>query len=481
MLRDVEPFERVWRTLRGDSLGVNAIVSFVQFLEEKFGAQMFYDVSRLPSPETSDLLEIAERMREAGILLSYGRSHRASDEPPLIQWNTRYREGDEGRAAGASVNDERQALVSALAESLERYLWWESSDYFQKPMVATVRQLEGRGTFTRPESFASFSDAQRQENPHLLITPERVYQWIRGYSFIHKGPVWIPAQIVSPHQAAQRLVRSNMEPVIRQATTTGLATHPAREQALLSGALEIIERDAYMIMWLNQLTLPRVELESLARKRPSLRVLLERCRRYRLRPHVVRMLTDAPAHAFCAVVEDETDNQPRIAIGLKAHGDAATCAEKAIIEALRGRRGARNQLTTSAASDSTQSAPVGHYDRLAYWANNERSKKLDFLYAGPVEQLAPASWDEDSAQEHLDRIVQWCASNTYEFATVSLTKSAKNVTNWHIEMVVIPQLQPIHYMESRQYIGGSRLETVPRMLGYSPRTSMFTDEPHPFA
>jgi hypothetical protein len=55
-----------------------------------------------------------------------------------------------------------------------------------------------------------------------------------------------------------------------------------------------------------------------------------------------------------------------------------------------------------------------------------------------------------------------------------------NVSPWHIEMVVIPELQPIHYSEDLPHIGGARLSEIPTRFGYTPRTP-FIEEPHPFA
>ena len=120
----------------------------------------------------------------------------------------------------------------------------------------------------------------------------------KAKSLTKKDNVWLPAQTVSPTREAQNFVRQGFEPHLRRVITTGLATHPSREEALLSGALEVIERDAFMVMWLNHLTLPRVDLDELSFRSPTLKLLLERCKRYRLKPHVVRMITDAPAYAF---------------------------------------------------------------------------------------------------------------------------------------------------------------------------------------
>ena len=445
---------------------------------------MVYDVARFPSPnlDLTDLLELAESMRAAGILRSYGKSGSTPDEPPLLAWHARYRDGEESQASGSAVEDERHALVTTIAEALERHLWFETVDYFQRPVAATVRQIERAGRFVRPESFAGYSEEQRLEHPHLRITPESIYSWIRAVSLLKKEYLFIPTQIISAHHDAKRLVHKRVEPVLRRTVTTGLGTHPVREEALLSGALEIIERDAYMIMWLNQLTLPRIDLDDLSAQSHSLKILLDRCARYRLRPHVVRMLTDAPAYAFCAIIEDETGLEPRVTIGMKSHRDPAVCAEKALTEALRARRGTRNLLANFTDADRNKTArEIGHYDRLTYWATGDRYTKLAFLHQGTLQKLTREVWEKDTAGEHLERIVKWCIKHNYTCVSVPFTSSKKNIPGWHIEMVVIPELQPLGYEESVPYIGGRRLTDIPKMSGYTPRKIIFTGAPHPFA
>jgi thiazole/oxazole-forming peptide maturase SagD family component len=236
-----------------------------------------------------------------------------------------------------------------------------------------------------------------------------------------------------------------------------------------------------MIMWLNQLTLPRFDIEDLCSQSPTLKDLIATCKKYRLTVDLVRMITDAPTYAMCAVVTDETDNLPKVILGLRAHQNKFLAAEKAILEALRIRQMTRRMLQHPPKDwvEDTKADNVGHVDRVLYWAKGDRWKKLSFLTQGPVQRFEEP-WEHDSEDEHLERILNWCKAVGYEFASVSLTKSKKNISPWHIEMVVIPPLQPIHLNEKLRHTGGSRLKEVPEMFGYK-AIEPYTDDPHPFA
>ncbi len=480
MIRDVVSFEKVWRRLNPKANRSTSILTFIRFLEKKFDFEAVYDETLFLHGryDLVDLFQIAERLQQAGVIQSFHRNECPPDEPRLSFWGARYRDTpEECFSGGSALDDDRHALVCALAEGLERHIWFERDDYFVAPFTATVSATSTRRKILAPERFAGFSDLQRKENKALALSDEKEYLWIRAHSLTEAGHVWLPAQTVSASATVH--ARRKIEPLIRRIVTTGLSTHPDRTQALLSGALEIIERDAYIITWLNQITPTRISIDDLCATNDKLARLVARCKQYRLRPHIIRFPTDAPAYAIGGVIEDETGHAPRISLGLKAHADPAIAAEKALIEALRARRYARNNAEDKPVSEKKGS--VGHYDRIQYWARPENDTKLQFLISGNVLPLTEEPWQRDATAQHLDRIVTWCKEKKYACVSVPFTHSKANVTPWHIEMVVIPELQPLHYSESLPHIGGTRIRDVPTQSGYPPRHAPFTDEPHPFA
>lgn len=483
MIRDVLPFERVWNSLYQNRSYAEAVARFVQFLERRLGGEFVYeDNAPFERAELLDLFKMLDVLRAAGVILAYGPMARMSDEPGLAQWHATYRQGEESHAGGATLEDERLALTKTIAEAVERHIWFEKIDYFRSPTVATVEEISRRASVLLPERFAGFSPEQRNGSPRLTFGPNDSYVWIKGYSWTQERDVWLPAQTVSGCSSARELLPpGTREPLIRLGVSTGLSTHPSREQAVLSGAYEIIERDAYMIMWLNRLTLPRLESDELAAHSAGLRKLIERCRRYRLTPHFVRMLSDAPVHAVCAVLEDLTETQPRLSIGISAHHDLTSAAEKALIEALRGRRGARARIAADVSLEKKIVGDIGHYDRLLYWASGENYKKLRFLYEGPVISAPQMPTKELTPEERLEELLRWMREHDHEMTSVSFTRSSANLTPWHIEMVVIPDMQPIYYHEALPCASGERLKSVPEQFGYTKRPAFYLEEPHPFA
>jgi ribosomal protein S12 methylthiotransferase accessory factor len=474
MLVDGERFGEVAGTRK-------AAASFVEFLERKLGITAVYDRRRVAFGRIDliEPLELASALLDRGVIDSFGPSGDLPDEPRLRIWSCRLHDRPQSSGTGASADDDKAALEAALAESLERYIWWTERDYFLRPVRGTPRKIGSRSPIIPPERFVSFSRQQREASPELRLSPDASYLWIQGISLVTGKKTYVPAQTVSaahdPSTAAPH------EPLIRMQTTNGLATWPTRTGALLAGALECIEREAFMVLWFNQLTLPRAELSSLRERSASLDALLSRCERYRLQVHIVRMLTDAPTHAVLAVVEDKSGIGSPYAFGLKADRSFVRAAEKALVEALRARRFSRYEDAAKKYDGTKKVDDIGHSERVFYWQKPEHAEHLAFLVRGEEKNIEDAAWEHDTPEQHLVRIVNWCKQKKFECVSVALGTSKANPTRWHIEMLIMPDLQPVHLTEKMRHLGGERWKSIPEQFGYKPLKEPFVERPHPFS
>ncbi len=422
---------------------------------------------------------LANQFIKAGIISGVRRAANRPDEPAKKGWvGTLVPSGE--MAGGIDVLDDGAAITKMLSEALERQIWFEATDYFKDSKFGTENELRKHGLVVSPASFASFSPEQRCTDPLLTITEQSVFQWIKGYSLLHEKAVYIPAQVISPKASPKK----NSEPLIRQRNTSGLATWPDTEGARLSGLLEVIERDAFMILWLNQLSLPRVDLDQLnLATAPGLAKLLKDCKKYQLSVSLVPLLTDAPTHVVMAVVEDMLTHCPRFTVGLSAHGAFNRAAEHALLEALRARNVYRKYREQGNDWDtSTPIADIGHRERMYYWGVPENASALTFLVAG--NKIPPpygVPWESEDRILHYRRLIAWVKQHAYECVAVTMGSSRLNVTDLKVEMMVLPDLLAMHLHEVRPHLGGaSRRIGIPTQFGYSALPVPFTTRPHPF-
>ncbi len=481
MIFDAVPFSQ---TLTGSDLKNKALAAFANYVENRLGARVMFDVQKIPfgRPDLREPLQLAALLRESGVIKSFGQTSLFfPDEPPMRNWTAVCNNESNHQVGGTTWESDADALYATLSEALERYIWMTQDDYFMNPTRATKDEIGKLGLFVPPEDIVGFSEEQRAEYPERQLRPDAEYLWIQGTSLVHGGSVYIPAQVVAGIRR-RNLPGGAQEPVIRQQNTNGLATWRTQSGARLAGALEVIEREAYMIMWLNQMTLPRIALAPLCAQSPSLARSVAKCERYRLKTHVIQLPTDAPTHAVAVVTEDLSGGAPRFSIGLKAHRSLPYAIEKATTEAIRARRFCRSWFEEGNTWDnSTPVEKIGHRERVYYWSVPENAKKLEFLIQGKEIEIGHSEWDNDDEEQQLQRITQWCRKNEFECISVSLGTSAKNPTSLHIEMVVIPQLQPTYLMDWIQQFGGARWHEVPKALGYTPLKKPFAERPHPFS
>jgi thiazole/oxazole-forming peptide maturase SagD family component len=464
------------------SITEKAVSAFIQFAEKKLDFTAIRNTHGIPR-ELVRPLQIAARLRKEGIIDSFGKGANYPDAPHMYSWSALGKHIAGKQAGGATFEDNASALYATVCEAQERYLWTTQRDHFVDPREGTFEEIQSFGPAIAPERFAGYSEAERARNPVRQLRKDSKFLWVRAKSLVSGGNVYVPAQSVSGGRFTHSSVKpASDEPHLRQRTTIGLATWKTLTGARLRGALEVIERDAYMIQWFSQLTLPRIPLAYLQNTDPVLAQALEACERYRMKPHVVSLLTDAPAHAVMVVIEDITDAGPRFSIGLNAHRELCKAVHKGLTEALRTHRGWRRRKEAGVAIDPSVAVPdIGHRERVDYWALPDNAKRLEFLIAGEEMQPEKKPWDTDTEEEHLGRISEWCRSRGYECATVSLGACSKNFTGFNIEVVTIPELQPA-YLEERYFTsGGKRWREIPEMFGRRPRKTPFSERPHPFS
>lgn len=146
--------------------------------------------------------------------------------------------------AGAGHSFDRQiALVSCLAEALERYCGCTGPD--SEIIRATPIQMHELGFRCVPIEDCQFlrPDQLAKDSALRLFAPEHELLWIKGED--HSGPlvreIWLPLALIS------------MDPEVSRpychGNSNGYAFGATAEQAKLWALSEILERDALMWFW----------------------------------------------------------------------------------------------------------------------------------------------------------------------------------------------------------------------------------------
>lgn len=402
-----------------------------------------------------------------------------NDEPKLFAYSASYKTKDndpEAVASGVSLFNKNRALIRLLGETLERHCLDNFYEQEQKFITARISKLTK--PLLAPLKIVSFSKKQLQSKSFqkFIIREDSKFKWIVGFSLFHKTKVLIPAQLV--FTSYQNI---SGEPWIRMPISTGAASDTSLERAIYTGICEVVERDAFMISYLNKLSSPTVNLASLEDE--TINQIIPVFNRYRLELIVREITTDIKIPVFMAITLDKTGHGPAVSIGLKAGFNIKETIIGAIEESLMVRSWQRDRFIYGATIQKKPRIIRTIEDRAYYWFKRKSIDYLDFwLESKNTNRLNLNTKLSDKNKEFIMAVSLLEKANV-EVYYVDITHSKMKKLGFRVVKVIIPQLQPLYLDEKYPYFGGSRLYDVPVKLGLlnSPNQEKQLNKiPHPF-
>jgi oxazoline/thiazoline synthase len=236
----------------------------------------------------------------------------------------------EGSSFGKGSTAE-QGEASALMEAIERY-----SGVFQGDEIRLNRRLKDfpAGEAIAPNNVLLFSDAQCQRglaempgpddepiSPFLFDT-ETEMEWSPVWSLRDKCFRYLPTSILYFYYAGP------ITPF--HADSNGCAAGNTREEAIVQGFLELVERDAYAIWWYNRLRRPAVNLDRF--NDSYVRDLQIQLTESGKRLWVLDITTDLGVPSFVAIAHWVKDGREYIEFGSGAHFDSRIAMLRTLTE-----------------------------------------------------------------------------------------------------------------------------------------------------
>lgn len=465
---------------------------FLIFAEKYFGSPLLLEAPdhlQNIDPELFEAVESAFELKRLGLIEEIRELPKFPDEPFLFRYASLPPSVNSG---GADLLSRKNALWKTIGETAERSLWYHSDYLFENNLQRTSYE-QVKDSAVDIFHLTGFSKEQKNEFDFLSFDEKTVFGWLPARSLISRQKKWCPAQLVSSFYFAKNVRTSKndtrKEPMLHWAITTGLATGQSLEEAITKGILEVIERDAFMISYLNKLSLPVVDLEDLAEQDSDLQKIIRSFERYKLETYLVQLITDFPVHAYLSIVIDRTGLGPAVAVGASADFDLKKCLTDALAESLTVRLSLKY-------SSSVEIQPLEKLDRrgrLKFWAQMENLPKIDFFLQGPKIKLEIAKdkhffKKNDFEKKYFRRayfkkklgiLKSELKRKKYEACWVELTDQDIKKLGFRCVQVVIPQLQPMHLYEAIPYFSGRRLKEIPKKFGYDPLDQV-NQIPHPF-
>src|ERR1700677_1493243 len=216
----------------------------VRRIRESLGGMVVRDVMFQPLPGEPHI-----KVRSVSL-----GSH-PSLSPMLITRNVAAKPDRTFHGAGTGLSD-MDCLIPAIAEAMERYS--ASTFSHDQFLVASASELGAAALDLGMLPVCSMEEYLHPKCPLVDPSKAKPIRWVRGVNLFSGKSIYLPAVLVYLYAGYQSAAERLSCPI-----TTGCAAHTNYEQALLGGLLEVVERDALSIVWLQKLTLPKIRISSL--------------------------------------------------------------------------------------------------------------------------------------------------------------------------------------------------------------------------
>lgn len=394
------------------------------------------------------------------------------DEPKLQSFSARITSKQikhdglrfEDQASGFSFFSKKEAVFKCLMESIERYC----NFVFNKSSVECIDSP--RRLFKKGINFDLLQKSRENFDDNIRFC------WTRCESLSGGNFLLVPCQSI---WLAYPYLPN--EPVIYPPISTGVAAGGCLSAALLRGLLEVIERDAFIIYYLQKLPAPKIKLELI--KNNQVMKLLETVKRYKLEVHCFDISTDIGIPVVVSIVLDRTGVGKAVSVGLKSDLSTIKAIVGSITEAFHTRKWIRTE-------HERNQAPVSQNDLLKnsslttrglLWYSIDSIKHLDFWLNSSQTKIVKEEGVSMSSGEELKRVIHVLIKSGYTPYWKNLMISQFDNLNIYVVKTMVPGFQPLYLNENYRLAVSDRLYEVPEKLGFkTKRESQLNTFPHPF-
>jgi len=373
--------------------------------------------------------------------------------------------------AGSAHADVRRARAASIGEALERY---SATFVPDGSTITSAAELGPRAV--PPETFALFHERQLVPGfPFARFTPVTRLSFVEGFSLADGRPAFLPAQLVYLHY-------DRSEPAIGYPTSNGLACGPTLAEAVLAALLEVVERDAMMLVWANRLAPPRLTWHD----DPWIRALDSRAfAPTGLRYTAIDTSTFFGVPAAIGIVHGARGDQAAIGVGGGCAPTVRDAWRTSLAEAFSVHRWLRGLLAKSPTPLERVEDVRSLEDHTRFHGAPERAGGLAFLEGSDEERSAtdvPAVPGETPG-EIVAEIVRRLAERGVGAYAVDVTSPDVEELGLKVARVVAPELCALDVFGAAPYRGGERLYRAAFEAGLVERPLTYDDLnplPHPY-
>jgi len=354
-------------------------------------------------------------------------------------------------SGGLGVNENKKiAMTSCLAEALERYCMSYIPD--NEIIKSKKEHLNQEYVFNQ---FYTYSKEQYKKFDMFLDPNKDNIEWTKIYNIDSKKQYkyWPASLIYLPF---------DLNKPVAETTSTGMAAGFCLNECVQSGLLELIERDALMINFMQRLDPPEIDIETICGK--NKRLINKIKEEYNIK--IYKLYSDINIPIYLSIIYRKHKKDIHYGIGACANLDSDYAINKSLKECLFTYFYSLNIMDVQQKDPNKIKTLYEHF--LYYQGKN--FEKLLFNSKKIKYNKIVITWEE---------LINNLIKNNIDVYYKDLTTDDIKNTGIKVVKVIAPGLIDLNKSHKYPRLGAERFFSVPQKLGLN-YNEILTDLPHPF-
>jgi len=366
------------------------------------------------------------------------------------------------KGIGSSIESNTLAKLRCAGEYIERDCLASRKGF--KLILSSFSKLKEQAIpFDILQNFSK-EQIKDESFKKLICNREDKIRFVEGRDYFNNKEIFIPAQMVFvPFPLMKK------EKILSLPISTGTAAGFSFEEAFLRSLLEVVERDAFIIHYLNNIFGKKINVNE-SEKLKSLKKYFED---YNLELNLFFLPSDIRVYNVMCILLDYTGIAPAVNCGLASGFHLEKTIIKSIEESLQSLIWIREEVFLNGFKSKSQLDTSLRIikQRGFYWSGLEnintvkkwiKHKKL--VSISKLENYIPRR-PKNKLKYLINEI-----TNAYPYGLniyyIEITKDIFKKHGIRVIKSIVPQLQPLHLDEKFPYLGLPRLYNLPVILGY---------------
>lgn len=269
----------------------------------------------------------------------------------------------------------------------------------------------------------------------------------------------------------------------RQVTTSGIAGHFIQKNAILNAWLELIERDSFLVHWLNTISPPKIDISCGVRDK-ELELLLDSCKKNEIEVHLLDITSDLGVPVCLAIVS----KNDKAALGAKAGFSQEWNIKKALLEALVVHASMAGMVAKDLPADFTPFSDerVDKVRRLESSFSEHGRQAMTFLFSSEKSvAIEPQESCTLSVGEQIARLKgifsqRYSNNRDYDVFVYFFKNKLTHTFNFSVVRVICDALYPMYLSEHFADPSHPRLQEFVKNRGLE-KIAKLNSFPHPFS